>query len=151
MSEEFNVGIILDTSEAKRDVEEINHEVNQANHELEETKRSARDTMIMTMTVVRSSYAILRGVLIASGMTIDAVTNAVIQSTLRLGQQFYTIATAQSVTPGMQAAAIITAIQAGIIIASAIQYEEDRKKATDTIQATNLMLNGMNRGFSSIL
>lgn len=142
--DELNVGILLNTTDAKRELDQIGEEVKSTNNSLEKTKENSRDTMLMAINVIRNSYGILRGALKAAGITIDSITNAVITATLQMGQQFYTLATAQSVTPGMQWAAVITAIQAGIIIASAVNQEKESKQISQEIEATNLILNGIN-------
>jgi len=145
MSEEnLNVGILLNTQEAKQQLKDVNDQVQRTNQELNQTKQNSRDTMIMAIGVIRNSYGILRGVLKAAGVTVDSITNAVITATLQMGQQFYTLATAQSVTPGMQAAAVITALQAGIIIASAINQEKEAKDISREIEATTLILGNVN-------
>jgi len=151
MSEEdLKIGILLDTRQAKQELRDIEGEKKEMDKGLEETRDKARDTMMMTFGVVRSSYQLLRGTLRAAGITIDAVTNATIQSLINVGQQFYKLATAKAVTPGMQAAAVVTFIQSAIIIAQAMQYEKESKEISRNIETTNAMLNGINGIIGSI-
>jgi len=145
MSEEnLNVGIILDTTDAKRDLNEIDAQTKKVNLELEKTKENTRDTMVQTISVVRASYGILRGVLKAAGITTSSVTNAVIQAMFMSAQAFAKLAAAETKTPFMQAAAIITAIQAGVIIAQAMQAEKESKDISREIEATSLILGNVN-------
>jgi hypothetical protein len=145
MSEEnLNVGIILDTTDAKRDLNEIDAQTKKVNLELEKTKENTRDTMVQTISVVRASYGILRGVLKAAGITTSSVTNAVIQAMFMSAQAFAQLAAAEAKTPFTQAAAIITAIQAGVIIAQAMQAEKESKDISREIEATSLILGNVN-------
>jgi vacuolar-type H+-ATPase subunit I/STV1 len=144
MSEELNVGILLDTSEAQKQLNEINTAVKQTNGNLDITKQEARDTLNMAMSAIRGTYSILRGVLKSAGISIDAVTNAVIQASMMAGQQLITLATAQSVTPGMQAAAVISFIQAGVIIAMAVQQEKEAKDISREIESAQSIVSGVN-------
>lgn len=145
MSEEnFNLSIILDTNEAQNQLKDIEQKTKNADVALEEVKKKSRETTIAVISIIRVSYGILRGVLRASGITIDAVTNAVIQSALMMGQQMYTIATAQAVTPGMAAAAIITGIQAGVVMGTAFAAQGKAADITRDIETANMIIGNVN-------
>lgn len=145
MSEEnLNVGIILDTTAAHQQLAAVEAQASQVNQEVNTLSTNARETIRVTVGLMRSTYGMLRGALRAAGVTVDAITNAVVSATIQLGEQFLLIATAEAVTPGMKAAAVITAIQAGIIIASAVQMEKEKKERQRSIEATNLIINNVN-------
>jgi len=148
---ELDVTIKLDVSGAKRELSEVDKQTTKAKADLKELKQNARDTAMLTITVLRTSYGILRGVLRAAGITIDAVTNAIVQSTLTFAQQLATVATAASVTPGMQAIAVIAAIQYGLVLGSAIVAKREGEKTSQDIETINMIfgsMNGMIGGFN---
>jgi hypothetical protein len=148
MSEnEMNVGIILDTSKAKAELNEVESQKKVADAGLEQTKQNARDTMQVSFAVVRSSYQLLKGILKAAGVTVDGITNAVIMSTLNVGQQLYTIGTAYTtagaVNPMMMAVGIATLVQSGLVINAAINQEQQSKETMRQIEITNDIMGGI--------
>ena len=97
----------------------------QLDDNLKTTKEKAITTARFAMNVISSSYEMLKGVLELGGITIDRITNAIVTSSLQVGNMLLNIASAETVTPGMQAAAVITFLQAGFIIGSAIQMQQN--------------------------
>lgn len=148
---ELDVVLTLDISGAKKQLTEVEIQAAKARKDLAKARQDARDTLMLSITVLRTSYGILRGVLRASGITIDAITNAVIQSTLTFAQQLAVIGTAAAVTPGMQAIAVIAAIQYGIVLGSAINAKIQGQKSAEELETINMIfgnVNGMIGGFN---
>lgn len=145
MSEEIeNLGILLDTSKAMEDLRAVENKKQEIDAGLKKTQQNTRDTVQMAITAFEVGWDMTRGVLKLAGISISGVTNAIVRSVFAIGKQLYTLATSQAVTPGMQWAAALTFVQAGITIASAIAYENESQQAMRTIEGTNMIISNVN-------
>lgn len=143
-----NLGILLDTSQAMNDLNAVESKRLEVETGLKTTQDNTRMTKAMAFAVAAQSWEMLRGVLKLAGVTISEVTNAVVRSTLNVGNSLYQVAAAYAaagtVNPFMAAAAITTMIQAGVVIGSAIALEGQNQQAMKYISASNSILHGVN-------
>lgn len=143
-----NLGIILNTNQAMNELNAVEAKRQQVEGGLKSTQDNTRMTKAMAFAVAAQSWDMLRGVLKLAGVTISEVTNAVVRSTLNVGNSLYQVAAAYAaagtVSPFMAAAAITTMIQAGIVIGTAIALDGQNQQAMKYISASNSILHGVN-------
>jgi hypothetical protein len=144
LSERLDLGILMDVEQSRRDLRSVEDQRQRVNTGLEQTQQKAKTTWNDAMRVARASWAIFDNIMEMAGFGLSAVSKAIVNSVFLIGQQFSRIAAAEAVTPGMQLAAVITAVQAGFMIASAWQSEQKLKEESATLRNAQQIFHGIN-------
>ncbi len=126
----------IDADKAVADLDRVDAKRKQVDSNLDQTNLKSEWTFHKARQVVMASFNVLTNFLEIAGISIPRTVQALVSGALSVGTALYTIATAEAVTPYMQAAAVITAISAAASIGAAFTAEAEGKKIANNINQT---------------
>lgn len=141
------IEISIDAEDLLHDLEEVDRKVEQteanANEVIAEVEESTRSAFTQTLNMARNAYTIGLGIVKATGVSVSYFFRSMMSAAFGAISILRPLLTAEAVTPGMQAQAIIGFAELAVAIAAVVAAQLEQSEIARGFRGAAMAISGI--------